>query len=77
MDHDTVLREIFGELFGYQGRLEEDLGPDTLAAWTSVRHLNLVLELEDRFGCHFSLEQIERLRSVGDIREVLQECAPR
>ena len=36
-----------------------DSSPDTIPAWDSVQHLNLVIALEQEFGVRFSPEEIE------------------
>ena len=39
--------------------------------WDSVGHLNLILEVEETFGIHFSSEEIPLLTSVGRLQEAL------
>ena len=36
--------------------------PDTIETWDSLRHLNLVLALEESFGVQFSPEEIEQMK---------------
>ena len=38
--------------------------PDSIETWDSLRHLNLVLALEEEFGVQFTPEEIEQLLSV-------------
>ena len=40
--------------------------------WDSIRHLELILAIEEAYGVHFQTEQIPGLRSVGDIQEALR-----
>ena len=47
-------------------------GPDTLATWTSMRHIHLVATLEDAFGLSFSYQEIRGLNSIGDVRSALR-----
>jgi acyl carrier protein len=47
--------------------------PDTIASWDSLRHLNLVLTLEQEFGVQFTPEEIEELLSVELIEALLEE----
>ena len=47
--------------------------PDTIETWDSLRHLNLVLALEQEFGIQFSPEEIEQLLSVELIVALLAE----
>jgi acyl carrier protein len=50
--------------------------PDTIAAWDSMHHLNLVLALEQEFGVQFSPEEIEQLLSVELIVALVAEKMP-
>lgn len=50
----------------------EDASMDTLAAWDSVRHMNLVLALEEEFGVEFTPDQTTALVSSRAIVDVLQ-----
>ncbi len=45
---------------------------DTLAEWTSIAHVRLVLEIESRFNCTISPEAIISLRSVESILTLLK-----
>ncbi len=50
----------------------DDAGPDTIATWTSLRHLQLVAALEGVYGVSFSYREIRGLSSVGELRAVLR-----
>ena len=41
--------------------------------WDSLRHLLLVMEIEEKFGCKFSLEEIAGLDSVDKIMLAVQK----
>lgn len=55
------------------GEISDDSSPDTIAAWDSLKHMNLVLALEEEFGVRFSPEQIVELLNVELIRMTVQE----
>jgi len=50
--------------------------PDTIEAWDSLHHLDLVLALEQEFGTQFTPEEIEQLLSVELIAALLAEKVP-
>jgi acyl carrier protein len=54
----------------------EQLGPDasprTVSQWDSLKHMNLVLALEDEFGVQFSDQEIGELTSVNAIANALR-----
>lgn len=51
--------------------LTDDAGPGTVANWTSLRHVQLVVALEETYGVTLTPDEIRSLRSIGDIRAVL------
>jgi len=68
------VHEVFADLFGLDGDgLTRDTSPSQIEAWDSMQHLNLVLSLEQTFGCRFSPDEIERMTSVGAIIDVVSE----
>jgi len=46
--------------------------PDSIPAWDSLGHLNLVLALEQKFGLTFEPEQVPQLTSVQTIAEAVE-----
>jgi acyl carrier protein len=50
--------------------------PDSIEAWDSLHHLDLVLALEQEFGTQFTPEEIEQLLSVELIAALLAEKVP-
>lgn len=53
--------------------LNEDSSPDTVRGWDSLKHMNLVLALEEELGVQFSDTQIVEMNSIGLILEILKE----
>ena len=64
-----MLFSVFGD--AAKGLTDED-GPDTVEAWDSVTHLNLVLAIEIEFGVQFETADIPDLLSIGEIRARLE-----
>ena len=50
---------------------DDDSSPDTVLAWTSLRHVTLLVEIENEYGIRFSNAEMTTMRSVGDIRAAL------
>ena len=72
MDVDTRLRQVFADVFDVEpGSLVDDASPQSIEAWDSVGHLNLVLALEGEFGVQFEAEEIPELVLFGRIRQRL------
>ena len=45
----------------------------TIASWDSLRHIEVVMELEEAFGIAFPPMQAAAMTSVAAIRRVLQQ----
>jgi acyl carrier protein len=56
-------------------RLHDDSSPDSVLTWDSMRHLQLVLALEQEFGTQFLVEEIEAMQRVGAIVALIEERA--
>ncbi len=56
---------------------QESIGPDSsmdnIATWDSLRHMNLVLALEEEFGTSIPDEDAANLTSYALIKVVLEE----
>jgi acyl carrier protein len=50
-----------------------DASPDTVENWDSLRHMNLVLALEQEFAVEFTDDQVVEILSYQLIRIVLGE----
>ncbi len=48
---------------------------ETISSWDSLKHMNLVLALEETFGVLFSEEQIAELTQVGPILTIVAKLA--
>ncbi len=76
MSGDVVeqVREIVSDIF--QIAIEQvnlDSSPETIEAWESIQHLNLVLALEQEFGVSFSPEEMATMLSVEAISQLVSE----
>ena len=46
--------------------------PQSIEAWDSIQHLNLVLALEEKFGVELSPEEIEQMTSIGEVAKLVE-----
>jgi acyl carrier protein len=71
---DADLKQVLADTFNIDASVvDENTSVDTVAEWDSLKHLNLVLALEDRFGVTFTEEQTVEILSYPLIRAVLEE----
>lgn len=51
--------------------ISDDLGPATHAGWTSIKHLQLIVAVEENYGLSLGRQEIRAVRTVGDLRKGL------
>jgi acyl carrier protein len=69
---DHKLKEVvFRTFVGFEGDVTEDLGPETVDAWDSMGHLNLIMNIQERFGVEFDFSEIMAVETIGDLRNIL------
>ena len=56
--------------------ITDDSSPENVEAWDSLKHMNLVLALEEEFGIRFSDERIVAMLSVRSITDAVAELVP-
>jgi acyl carrier protein len=49
-----------------------DLVPEDVMLWDSLGHMNMAMELEDRFGIQLEVDEITEMTSAGKIVELLR-----
>jgi acyl carrier protein len=76
MDSSSVgrIKRVLAEAFGVSSeQIELESSPESIPAWDSLQHMNMVLALEEEFDLRFGLEEIEHLVSVRHIVERIDE----
>lgn len=64
----TILSSVFDAA---PDSIDERSSPDTLPAWDSLGHLQLVAALESHYQVRFNLREIQSMDSVRNIEAVL------
>lgn len=68
--------EIVALIMGVQVDAVSELSsPENLENWDSLRHMKLILALEESLGIQFTEDQIVGVRSVRDILELIKTKA--
>ena len=52
-------------------KISADSSPEMIESWDSVHHLNLVLALEQEFNLQFEPEEIDAMKDIQHILEIL------
>lgn len=70
---DRVREAMAGVWNVTAAEIPEDADATTMPGWDSLRHLELMLELEMSFGIRIPTEQVPELTSVEAIEDALRE----
>lgn len=70
----TDLTDLVAEVLDLPAaQVTEDTGPATTAAWSSLRHVQIVARIEQTYGIRLTAREARTCRSVGKLRAVLAE----
>jgi acyl carrier protein len=62
------VRAVASDIFGVPAdQITAESSPETIENWDSMQHLNLVLAIEEKFGVQLEPEDIEQMKSIGDV----------
>ena len=71
---EEKLKQVLSRIFNVSlDMITGDASPDTIENWDSVRHMNLVLALEEEFDFEFTDDQVVEIISYALIKIVLKE----
>jgi acyl carrier protein len=65
----TRVREIASDIL--QTEVSADSSPETIDAWDSVQHLNLILAIEEEYDFQFQPEEMDQVKSIGQIAQLV------
>lgn len=66
------IRAVLAQVFGVPSeKIDRQSSPDTIPAWDSLGHFQLIAALEGRFTLKFTLREIQTMDSVARIEAVL------
>ncbi len=76
MNSDDILsqvRDIIAEVLDQPDlKLDRQTSADNVEGWDSFNHINIVVAVESRFGIKFHTADIEELRNVGELVELIE-----
>lgn len=49
--------------------------PDQVEGWDSEKHVELVVALEEHFGCMFEAEEVPELTSLDEMEQIISRHA--
>lgn len=74
---ESIISEVISILSDLFNVSPEELGPDsspdTVKGWDSLQHVNIVLDVEQRFNITLSPTEIEEMLTVQDIVDIVNK----
>lgn len=66
------LEELFASILEVSPiELTDASSQASLRSWDSLAHINVISALEEVYSVHFSTDEIQSIKSVGDARRLL------
>lgn len=70
------LTEIFNDVFMRDDmQLTPQLSAKDVAGWDSFKQIEIMVSVEERFGIKLNTREIDALRNVGDLADVIAKKA--
>jgi acyl carrier protein len=74
MSNELKLKEVFKNIFQMEiSSINDETSVDTVEKWDSLKHLNLVLALEEAFNITFTEEESVEIMSYPLVKAVLED----
>jgi acyl carrier protein len=71
---DTRILEVMALVFEVPvSDLNEESSQDSIESWDSVKHLNLIVALEEEFGIEIPIDEVGNMISFKLIRLIVSE----
>ncbi len=70
----STVKSVMAEVFEIdQNSINDDASQKTISEWDSLQHLNLMVELEDKFDISFEPEEIGDMTTLEKIVENIEK----
>lgn len=73
---DTLmkLQPIFRDIFENNDLVvTREMNADTVEGWDSLAHINLVVAIEQEFNIKFGLGELEAMKNVGEMADLIEK----
>jgi acyl carrier protein len=68
---ENKIKYIMSSVFGiHKNEIHDNVSPDTVESWDSLKHMDLIVSLEEEFEIEFSDEEIIKMMNYKSIREI-------
>ncbi len=74
MDTTEILNEVFRQVFDDDSiQITRKTTADDIDAWDSLTHINLALAVEQKFKIRFALGEMQTLKNVGELIDLVEK----
>jgi len=71
---ENRIKKVIGSVFGIEpSSITENDSPESIANWDSLRHMNLVVALEEEFEIEFTEEEIMDMLNYKILYTIIKE----
>ena len=71
MNMNERLTTVFCSVLGMD-QINDNISQANCPTWDSMRHLNLIVELESEFSVEFEPEEIAEMKDYDQVRRILE-----
>lgn len=77
LDTLSRLRQVFANVFEQpELQIAESTSAKDIAAWDSLTHVGLMVQVESTFGVRFTSRQLAQISTVGDLVKAIEAQHP-
>ena len=73
MKNSEKYKKVFSETFEIKNNFNENLEYNSIEAWDSIGHMNLISALEEKFNVSFETDDIVDFSSFKKGKEILKK----
>ncbi|MEQ3307157.1 acyl carrier protein [Fusobacterium varium] len=67
------LQEIFRDIFDDEELvITEEMTATDIEDWDSLAQINLIIAIEKEFGVKFNLEEVSKLKNIGEMLDLIK-----
>ena len=69
---ESKLKQIMSNLFGIKEDKVEESSMDTIEDWDSLRHLSLIIAIEEHFSISLNEDEVNEMTNYPNIKRILR-----
>lgn len=68
------LNRVFQDVFDDDSiTVDDNTVASDVDGWDSLEHINLMVAIEDEFGIHFNMGEVNTTKNVGELVDIIME----